>query len=111
MVLSQSQIFLACGILLAEAWILTILIASTVSGLGYLFNKEIRDDFREHIIGCVVEGKCPAADSRIHVVEERICWFFIARGSLLRGTLGIWIFVFLRVSLLPLERAKLVTKR
>jgi len=111
MVLSQSEILLACGVLVATAWLLTILTLSISMGLLCLFCKETRDGFREHISGCVVEGKCPLMDSRIHVAEERIAWSLMKRGGLLREIFGIWVFLFLLAALFPFEVGEIGIKK
>lgn len=111
MVLSTSQILLEWGISLAVGWFLIMLIPSTMIGLMCLFDKKERDGFREHIMNCVVEGKCPLTDSRIHVAEERIAWSLMRRGGRLWEVFGIWIFLFLLVALFPFEMAAVGIKK
>ena len=111
MVLLPSQILVALGVFLGEGWFLMTLIPSTMMSLMCLLDKEERRCFRDHIARCVVEGKCPLTDSRIHVAEERIAWSLMRRGGRLWEVFGIWIFLFLLVALFPFEMAAVGIKK
>lgn len=111
MVLSWSQVLLVAGVFLSAVWVLIALAFSMVFSFIYLVDKEIRDEFRKHIVRCVVEDRCPVADSWIHVAVERMMRSFITRGSLMRGVSVVWVGIFFQALLFPLSKAEIVIRK
>ncbi len=95
----------------AVLWVLCVLFVPTIFSFLYLLDEDVRDYFRRHIVRCVVEDKCPARDSRIHVALERVLWFFIAQGGVIRGALCVWVFAFFSELLFPLSKAEIAIRK